>query len=129
LAKWNIDKGKKPTGGRINLQRKKRKFQIMGMPLLTELGEKKTRKSRGRGGTEKNRLVYGETVNVVGKGNKIKKVKIIDVKENEANPHYVRRRIITKGTILETEAGDVRVTNRPSQDGVLNGVLVEEKAK
>ena len=127
MARWNIDKGKKPTGGRIYLNRKRRKFQIMGLPLLTELKDKKTRKHRGRGGFEKNKLVSGNMINVVGKGNKVKRVKIIDVKENKANPHYIRRRIITKGTILETEAGDVRVTSRPSQDGVLNGVLVEKK--
>jgi small subunit ribosomal protein S8e len=127
LVKWNIDKGKKPTGGRINLNRKRRKFQRMGLPLHTELDEMKTRKKRGRGGTEKVKLVSGNLINVVGKGDKIKRVKISDVKKNDANPHYVRRRIITKGTIVETEIGDVRVTSRPSQDGVLNGVLLEKK--
>ena len=95
MVKWNIDKGKKLTGGRIYLNRKKKKFQRMGVPSLTELGEKKTRKVGGRGNTEKNKLVLGDSINVVSKGKKIKKVKILDVKSNEANPHYVRRRIIS----------------------------------
>jgi small subunit ribosomal protein S8e len=34
-----------------------------------------------------------------------KKVEIKDVVENPANPHYVRRDIITKGAIILTEIG------------------------
>ena len=40
---------------------------------------------------------------------------------------YVRRNIITKGAIVKTEAGLVKITSRPGQDGTLNGILVEEK--
>ncbi|MFH1511592.1 MAG: 30S ribosomal protein S8e, partial [Candidatus Woesearchaeota archaeon] len=32
--------------------------------------------------------------------------------------------IITKGTIVDTDKGKVRITSRPGQDGTLNGVLV-----
>jgi len=39
----------------------------------------------------------------------------------------VRRNIITKGAILQTDLGKVRVTNRPGQEGVINGILVEKK--
>lgn len=98
----------------------------MGIPLLTHLGDVKVKKKVGRGSTEKTKLVSGNFVNVIGKGKKMKKTKILDVKENAANPHYVRRGIITKGTILETETGKVKVTSRPSQDGVINGVLLKE---
>jgi len=34
--------------------------------------------------------------------------------------------VITKGAIVKTELGLVRVTSRPGQHGVVNGVLIEE---
>jgi len=40
---------------------------------------------------------------------------------------FVRRKIITKGAIIKTELGLAKVTSRPSQDGVVNAVLIEEK--
>ena len=44
--------------------------------------------------------------------------------ENTANPNYVRRNIITKGAIVETPEGNAKVTSRPGQDGVINGILI-----
>ncbi|MHA1294432.1 MAG: 30S ribosomal protein S8e, partial [Promethearchaeota archaeon] len=35
-----------------------------------------------------------------------------------------RRHIITKGSIVETELGRARITSRPGQHGVLNGILI-----
>jgi small subunit ribosomal protein S8e len=49
---------------------------------------------------------------------------VITVRENPANPNYVQRNIITKGAILETDLGLVRVRSRPGQDGILSGVRV-----
>jgi len=46
---------------------------------------------------------------------------------NTANKHYIRRNIMTKGTIVRTNLGLVRVTSRPGQDGVINAVLLEEQ--
>ena len=57
------------------------------------------------------------------------RVKIIDVIENPANPHFVRRGIITKGTTIETELGLARVTSRPSQHAVVSAVLLEKEKK
>jgi small subunit ribosomal protein S8e len=48
--------------------------------------------------------------------------RVITVRENPANPNYVQRNIITKGAILETDLGLVRVRSPPGQDGVLSGV-------
>jgi small subunit ribosomal protein S8e len=48
------------------------------------------------------------------------------VVENPANPHYVRRNILTKGAIVETEFGKARIISRPGQHGVINGVLVKK---
>ena len=55
---------------------------------------------------------------------KTKKAKILSVVESH-NPQYARQNIITRGAILNTEVGKVRVTNRVGQDGVVNGILVK----
>ncbi len=59
------------------------------------------------------------------KTHETKKVAIETVRENPSNPNYVRRNIITKGSIIKTEIGDARVTSRPGQDGTVNAVLIE----
>jgi len=50
---------------------------------------------------------------------------VLEVLENEANPHYVRRNIITKGAIVKTQLGPARVTSRPGQHGIINAILIE----
>ena len=47
------------------------------------------------------------------------------VSENAADPNYVRRNIMTKGAVVETDKGLVRITSRPGSHGVINGVLIE----
>ena len=47
------------------------------------------------------------------------------VLDNSANSHFIRRNIVTKGAIVETELGQVRITSRPGQNGIVNGVLIE----
>ncbi|MEM5772914.1 MAG: 30S ribosomal protein S8e, partial [Candidatus Aenigmatarchaeota archaeon] len=77
---------------------------------------------------EKIKAFSVEFANVIDpKTNSTKRVKILDVLENPANPHFVRRKIITKGTIINTELGKAKVTSRPSQHGLVNAVLIEEK--
>jgi len=46
------------------------------------------------------------------------------VKSNPANPFYIRRNIVTKGAVIETELGDALVTNRPGQNGMVNAKLI-----
>ena len=58
-----------------------------------------------------------------GKG-KHKKAKIKNVLESPDNRHFSRENVITKGTIIETEAGKARVTSRPGQGGTINATLV-----
>jgi small subunit ribosomal protein S8e len=128
MVQWNIDEGKKVTGGKITKYRKKKKFQRGSLPLLTRMGEEKKLKEEGRGRTKKIKLFQAEFANVTNpKTNKTKKVNILDVIKNPANPQYVRRRIITKGTIIKTELGDAKVLSRPSQEGVVNAVIVQEE--
>jgi small subunit ribosomal protein S8e len=56
-----------------------------------------------------------------------KSTKILSVIENPADPHFVRRNVLTKGAIIETELGKARVTSRPGQSGSVNAVLIEAK--
>jgi small subunit ribosomal protein S8e len=130
MVKWHIDTGKKVTGGVIHLHRKKRKYQRGSLPLHTKVGKEVKRINRKRGGIKKINLVSTEFANVINtKTNKAKKVKILDVLKNEADPHLVRSRIITKGTIIKTELGEARVVSRPSQDGVVNATILTEEKK
>lgn len=80
---------------------------------------------RTRGGSTRARMKKATYVNVV-EGKSVKKAKIIAVLESH-DPEFVRRGIITKGAVLNTEIGKVRVTNRPGQDGMINGVMVKGK--
>ena len=50
---------------------------------------------------------------------------IDNVVENESDPNYVRRNVLVKGAIIETDKGRVKITSRPGKDGVINGVLLE----
>lgn len=114
-----------PSGGRNVTHRGKKKFELGRDPTETRIGKKKLRKIRTRGGNEKLRLALGNKINLVNPtDNKASKLEILNVVENQANPNYVRRNIITKGAIVETELGKAKVTSRPGQDGVINGVLI-----
>ena len=114
-----------PSGKRNISMRGKRKFELGRDPAETRLGEKNLRKIRTHGGNFKNRLAEGNTINIINpENNNAENAEIYNVIENKANPNYVRRNIITKGAIVETSAGKAKVTSRPGQDGVINGVLI-----
>ena len=113
-----------PSGARRVANRGKRKSELGRESAETRLGEKKLRKIRTRGGNEKHRLARDNKISVMKDG-KAQTVEILNVIENSANPNYVRRNIITKGAIVDTELGHAKVTSRPGQDGVINGVIIE----
>lgn len=116
-----------PSGARNKANRGKRKSQLGREPAETRVDEKRLRKIRTRGGNEKLRLATTNKINVTNpEDNKTQVLDIIGVIENTANPNYVRRNIITKGAIVETSEGNAKVTSRPGQDGVVNGVLIKE---
>jgi len=130
MAIWHGEKGRKPTGGKIILARKKKKRELGNLPTLTRIGEEKRKKYRTKGGGVKIKAFSAEFANVFNPKTKItRKVKILDVVDNPANPHFVRRKILTKGAIIKTELGNAKVTSRPGQDGIVNAVLIEEEEK
>ncbi|HTP55773.1 MAG TPA: 30S ribosomal protein S8e [Thermoplasmata archaeon] len=120
---WQGRSRRKRTGGRLRPIRKKRRFEI-GRELQTAtLGTGTVKTYRVRGDNRKLRILTVQTINVFDPATKkMQPARIVTVRENPANPNYVQRNIITKGAILETELGLVRVRSRPGQDGVLNGV-------
>ncbi len=111
------------TGSRYKQSRKKRKFESGDNPTFTKLGERKVKTNRLVGGNSKTKSLSGNFVNLSDKKT-ISKVAIKSVLENEANKNLVRRSILTKGTIIETEKGKAKITSRPGQEGVINAVLL-----
>ncbi|MBR9702225.1 30S ribosomal protein S8e [Candidatus Pacearchaeota archaeon] len=117
-------KGRKISGGKYIQNRKKKSYERAGQKRIVKLSEDKRKTKRVMGGNKKTFLLRGKIVNVLTKGKK-KKAEIKNVLTTPSNRFLARQNIITKGTIVETELGNVRITNRPSQEGMINGVLVE----
>jgi len=126
---WQGRSRRKRTGGRLRPIRKKRRFEIGRELQHATLGAGTVKVYRIRGANRKLRILTTQTINVFDPATKkMQPAKVITVRENPANPNYVQRNIITKGAILETDLGLVRVRSRPGQDGVLNGVRVSSPA-
>jgi len=119
-----LNKGKKISGGKYVANRKKRKYELPGQRKVTKLGKEKRKVERVMGGNIKVVTLGAKLVNVLTKKGS-KKAEIKNVLETPSNRFLARQNIITKGTIIETELGKVRVTSRPTQDGIVNGVLLE----
>ena len=124
MAIWLQGSVRKPSGGKYHHSKPKKKMHLGRSPALTRVGKRKVRKIRVRGGNYKLRALALDKVNINDKGKTIS-AKIEDVIQNQANRHYVRMDVITKGAILKTDKGYVKVTNRPGQEGIINGVFVE----
>jgi small subunit ribosomal protein S8e len=122
---WQKESIRKITGGRRRPAAMKRRAEIGLAPADTHIGVERRRIIRTFGGNEKSRALRASDVNVTNAKGETKKVKIMTVEENSANPNYVRRNLLTKGAILKTEIGRARITSRPGQDGVINAVLLE----
>ena len=127
MAKWHGISKRKPTGGRIKRPRGKRRTEVSSEEQLAYVGEVDARKNyRKRAGSQTVRALSVNKVNVNTKDGKTVRATVKNVVGNEADPNYVRRNIVTKGAILETDAGMVRVTSRPGMHGVVSGVIVDE---
>lgn len=125
MAQYHAKSMVKKTTGMRRPAHKKKKYEIGGNWIETKLGKNRAATIRTRGGKVKKNLLGAEFANVRDKGGKIIKTKITGVLEHADNPHYVRRIIVTKGCVISTELGKVKVTSRPGQDGVVNGIIVE----
>ncbi|MCS6767214.1 MAG: 30S ribosomal protein S8e [Candidatus Nitrosocaldus sp.] len=118
---------RKPTGGKRRAYRGRRKYEIDRYPAETVLGREERVVRRVRGGNIKVACKSVEYANVVDSmERKVVKAKILRVVRNLADKDYDRRGVITRGAIIETEAGTARVVSRPGQDGVVNAIKVSE---
>ena len=68
--------------------------------------------------------VHGKTQNIEID---INKAEIINVEETPQNRFLARQNRLIKGAIIETSLGRARITNRPSQEGAINAVLLENQ--
>jgi len=124
MAVWHRRSTRKKSGGRIRRLRKSRKFEEGSEFSEPEVGEKRVEKRSTRGGNQKNVTKRTEHLNLATEDG-VERLKIQSVEDNPANPNYVRRSLITKGTIVETAKGRARITSRPGQEGVVNAELLE----
>lgn len=124
MALWQKKSRRTSTGKYLRSSRRKRKRELGREFVETRIGPEKKKIQRTYGGNRKTKLQRAEYANVVTKEG-TKRAKVITLLENEASRHFVRRNIITKGAVIETELGKARVTSRPGQHGVINAVLVE----
>ncbi|MCH8519729.1 MAG: 30S ribosomal protein S8e [Nanoarchaeota archaeon] len=122
MAKSQFRSRRTVSGKRYKDVRKKRLGELAGTPTLTLIGKERVKVKRVKGGNVKQSLLKTEFVCVNEKG-KTTKLAINAVATNPANIHYTRRNVITKGAIVKTEKGDVKITSRPGQSGVLFGVF------
>ena len=126
--RWQGASKRTYTGGKCIASRSKRKFEIGREFAETRIGPAKNKNISTRGGNRKVRLLSDNKINVTNpKTGKTERATAKNVTGNPANKHYIRRNIMTKGTIVETDLGVVRVTSRPGQDGVINGILLDEQ--
>lgn len=117
---------RKNTGGRYIAYRHKRKYELASQPTLTGLGNNKPVTIKTIGGNIKHRLLMANTANVYDPKTKTySKSTIKAILENPANRHYVRRSIMTKGTIIDTDKGKAKIINRPGKEKTINAVLVK----
>ncbi len=124
--RWQGSSKRKVTGGKVIAARGKRKFEMGRESAETRISDIKRKNVHTMGGNRKVRLLQCNIANVTNpKDGKTTSAPIERVLDNTANKHYIRRNILTKGSLIRTSLGTARVTSRPGQDGVVNAVLIE----
>jgi small subunit ribosomal protein S8e len=116
--------GRKETGGKYKRPKKKKSTGRQKQTRIVKLGEPKTKTIRGRGATQKLVSLSENKANVIAKG-KAKKSLIKNVLETPSNTFLARQNILVKGAIIETELGKAKITNRPSQEGNIQAILID----
>ncbi len=116
---------RKVTGGRYIRARGKKLREMGNEPTLPTIGKEKVKCVRTAGGNSKVRVMAAIKINAIDlQTKKAVLATMKNVVDNPANRHYTRMNALTKGAIVDTDKGKVRITSRPAQDGCVNGVLV-----
>ena len=116
--------GRKSSGGRYKRPKKKKLTGRQSQARIVKIGKRKTKLLNGRGKTTKLVSFIDNIANVIAKG-KSKKSTIKNVIETPSNTFLARQNILIKGAIIETELGKAKITNRPSQEGNIQAILIE----
>jgi small subunit ribosomal protein S8e len=125
MAILQLRSKRKATGGRYKRVLVRRLAQLGRLPVLTKIAPLKQKQVRTIGGNTKDKLLGANKVNLFDPATK--KHEIVEIKtilENPANRHYVRRNILTKGSIVDTTKGKAQITSRPGQTGFLDAILL-----
>jgi len=127
IARTSARSKRKYTGKKYKYFHKKRKRNLERPSIETQIGQEKKKKQRTLGGNYKVKLFSSNFINVTDLNtNKTSKVKILKFESNAASKDINRRHVLTKGAIIETELGRVKISSRPGQHGILNGILISE---
>jgi len=122
--------GKKISGGLYHKARKKKKYELIGQPRVVKLGTEKRKIIKTRGGNRKVVLLSTNMANLINpKTGKSEKVKIKNVVETPSNRFLARQNILMKSAIIETDKGRAKITNRPSQEGSVQAILISSPNK
>ena len=129
MAQWHGISRRKASGGRLkrpSSYRGKRRTEISSEKQYTRIGDTSRKVYRKRSDSQSVRVLYDTVINVADKKTgKVIQATLQSVSENAADPNFVRQNIMTKGAVVETDKGQVRITSRPGSHGVINGVLLE----
>jgi len=116
---------RKISGGRYHKSRPKQKHELAGYNTNTKLSERlKIKLKRVLGGNIKKSILTANKISVSDKKGKTQITELVNVIENSANPHLVRRNVLTKGAIVETKLGKAKITSRPGQEGSIHAKLL-----
>jgi len=121
-----MKQGRKISGGKYKKQRKKKLYESKGIARVVKLGENKSKHIRVLGGNLKFVSLSANTANIMVKG-KAKTAKIKNVLETPSNRFLARQNILVKGAVIDTDLGKARITNRPSQEGFVQAILLPEQ--
>jgi len=125
MARSQARSKRKYTGKKYKHFHKKRKRELERPAIETKIGQEKKKHQRTMGGNSKLKMFSSAFINVTDLNtNKTLKVKILKFESNQASKDLNRRHVLTKGTIVETELGKAKISSRPGQHGVLNGILI-----
>jgi small subunit ribosomal protein S8e len=122
-----MKRGRKISGGKYHKQRKKKSYEKQTQENPVLLGERKTKKIRTHAGKQKTILLKTNQVNIKLKDGKTKKAEIKNVLETPQNKFLARQNRLLKSAVIETSLGKAKITNRPSQEGQVNAVLIDEE--
>jgi len=120
-----MNKGRKISGGKYHSHRKKKLYEKQNQTRHVILGETKRKVLRVKGGNAKAVLLKSNAVNLIVDG-KAKKAQIINVEETPQNRFFARQNLMMRGAIIDTSLGKARITNRPTQEGNVNAVLIKK---